>query len=121
MTNARTSASLLYTLVLPTDDTSTTLRRKKNTTQEPSSNTVCIILLIWAVFVFLTLIRFTDLMTNRFRQAIGRWRLDRHLLNDSEHIGEQRPLVVKKVSKEVRFSDEKILIPAAGEFDLTQR
>jgi hypothetical protein len=78
-------------------------------------------LLIWVVFLFLTLIRFTDLIINRFRQSIGNWRLDRRLIYDTEHTREQRPLMVKKIPKEVRFSDEKTLIPPAGEFVPTQR
>src|SRR6478609_44522 len=102
MTAARTSANLFYTLVLSTNDTSTTPRHKRHTTQEPSSITVCTMLLIWVVFLFLTLIRFTDLILNRFRQSIGNWRLDRRLIYETEHSGEQRPLVVKKISKEVR-------------------
>jgi hypothetical protein len=70
------------------------------------------LLLFWGVFVFLTYIRYTDLVINRWRTNYHNWRGRRRRAKDQEQVGEQSPLV-KKVDKKVRFSDENTLVPRA--------
>ncbi|KAG8673373.1 hypothetical protein FPOAC1_006685 [Fusarium poae] len=70
----------------------------------------------WVVFLFLTYIRYIDLLISKWRTVYLNWRAGGVYPNSDDRVegrvGEQSPLV-KKVQKKVRFSDEKTVVPGA--------
>lgn len=71
-------------------------------------------MLLWSVFVFLTLVRYTDLVINRWRGNHGGWITEIPQPKEQES-NEEQSSSGKKVDKKVRFSDEKTVVPGATE------
>ncbi|RGP67450.1 hypothetical protein FSPOR_6010 [Fusarium sporotrichioides] len=96
------------------DTISPTARPKKGDADNTWEKIICVLLMVWGIFLFLTYIRYTDLVVNKWRTNYLNWRAGGYHATNEEQVEEQSPLV-KKVHKKVRFADEKTIVPGARE------